>query len=210
MQEIKRELIDRAFVASIWRSRFKEWVVFPSLGRAGGVLIIWDVRSVKIKESLVGDFSISVLAEDVIRGDWWFTGVYGPSRRNLRSDFWDELAGLKEICNGKWCVGGDFNVVRRVCEKFNSTTNTRSMREFDSLIGELDLVDPNLNNARFTLSNFRELPICCRSDRFLYTNEWVDGYQSCRQEVDVRAVSDHSPVVLDTSYPRWGRAPFSV
>lgn len=27
LQEIKRESIDRMFVASIWRSRFKEWVV---------------------------------------------------------------------------------------------------------------------------------------------------------------------------------------
>ena len=36
LQEVKREEIDRAFVASIWRSRFKEWVVLPSIGRSGG------------------------------------------------------------------------------------------------------------------------------------------------------------------------------
>ena len=64
-------------------------------------------------------------------------------KRRFRSNFWDELLGLKEICNDRWCVGGDFNIVRRGNEKFNSLTNTRSMREFDSLIGELDLVDPN-------------------------------------------------------------------
>ena len=45
----------------------------------------------------------------------------------FRYDFWDELSGLKEISNGRWCVGG--NVVRRVSEKFNSLSNTRSMRE---------------------------------------------------------------------------------
>ena len=33
LQEVKREMIDRAFVASIWRSRFKEWVVLLSIGR---------------------------------------------------------------------------------------------------------------------------------------------------------------------------------
>ena len=110
------------------------------------------------------------------------------------------------MTDGVW--GGDLNVVRRVSKKFNNLSNTRSMREFNSLIGELDLVDPNLNNARFTWSNFREYPICCRLDIFLLTNEWAAGYQCFRQEVEARVVSDHSPVVLDTSSPRWGPIPF--
>ena len=56
LQEVKRESIDRSFVAGIWRSSFKEWVLLPSIGRLGGILIIWDVRSLKVNESLVGDF----------------------------------------------------------------------------------------------------------------------------------------------------------
>ena len=204
----KSELITSAFVASIWRSRFKEWVVLPAMGRSGGILVIWDVRSVKIKESLLGDFLVSVLIEDHTKGEWWFTGVYGPTNRVRRNVFWDELSSLKEICNNKWCVGGDFNVVKRISEKFNSSTITRSMRQFDSLIGELELIDPNLINASFTWSNFRQYPICCGLDRFLFSNQWADGFQSFRQEVEVRVVSDYTPVVLDTSFPKWGPTPF--
>ena len=55
LQEVKREVIDKAFVASIWRFRFKEWVVLPSI-RSEEILIVWEVRCVKIKESMVGDF----------------------------------------------------------------------------------------------------------------------------------------------------------
>ena len=99
-------------------------------------------------------------------------------------------------------------MVRRVSEKYNSFTNTRSMREFDSLIGELELVDPNLNNASFTWSNFRQYPICSRLDRFLFSNEWAAGYHSYRQEVEVRAASNHSPLFLDTSVPKWWPTPF--
>ena len=208
LQEVKRESIDRNFVASIWRSRFKAWVLLPSIGRSGGILIIWDVRSMKIKESLVREFFVSVLVEDEVRGDWWFIGVCGPSKRRHRKDFWDEITGLKEICSVRWCAGGDFNVVRRVDEKFNSLTNTRSMREFDLLIDELELVDPNLTNARFTWSNFRQFPICCRLDRFFFTNEWAAAFQCYRQEVEVRPISDHSPLFLDTSPPKWGPTPF--
>ena len=205
---MKRELLDRAFIASVWRSRFKEWVVLPSVGRSGGIVLMWDVRCVKVKESLIEDYSISILVEDEIKGDWSFSGTYGPTRRRLRRDFWDELSGLKEICQSRWCVGGDFNVVRRVSKKFNSSSTTRSMRQFDSLIRDLELTDPTLANARFTWSNFRESPVCYRLDRFLFTNDWVVGYQSFRQEVEPRAVSDHSPVVLDTSPPLWGPTAF--
>ena len=208
LQEVKRELIDRTFVASIWRSRFKEWVVLPSIDRSGGILVMWDVRTVTIKETLVGDFSVSVLVGDETRGDWWFSGVYGPTKRRKRKDFWDELSGLNEICNDRWCVGGDFNVVRRVSEKFNSSTNTRSMKEFDYLIKEFELVDPNLNNAQFTWSNFRQRPICCRLDRFLLTNAWATGFPCFRQELEARVVSDHAPIVLDTSPTKWGPSPF--
>ena len=101
-------------------------------------------------------------------------------------------------------MGGDFNVIRRVSEKFNSSTSTTSMTYFNSLIGELRLVDPPLSNARFTWSNFRDHPICCRLDRFLFTNDWAVGYQCIRQEVEARVVSDHYPVILDTSPTRWG------
>ena len=96
--QVKREMIDRVFVASIWRSRFKEWVVLPAVGLSGGILLVWDVRTLKIKEALVGDFSVSVLVEDEVRGDWWFSRVYGPSNRQNRKEFWDELFGLNEIC----------------------------------------------------------------------------------------------------------------
>ena len=112
------------------------------------------------------------------------------------------------MCNDRWCVEGDFNVVRRMSEKFNSLSNTRSMREFDSLIGELDLVNPNLNNARLTWSNCREYLICYRLDRFLFTNEWAVVYLCFKEEVEARVISDHSLVVLDTSTPRWGLRPF--
>ena len=133
---------------------------------------MWDVRIVKIKEALVGEFSVSVLVGDESRGDWWFSGFYGPTKRKFRMEFWDELSSLKEICNDRWCVRGDFNVVRRVTKKFNSITYTRSMREFDYLIGELELVDPNLVNAMFTWSIFRHHPICSRLDRF-FIQQWV-------------------------------------
>ena len=99
------------------------------------------MRSVWVIDSLIGEFSVSVLIEDE-REKWWFTGVYGPNSYNSRGLFWDEMAGLVSICGDKWCIEGDFNVVRVVRKKLNSNSVTRSMKTFDELIREMRLVDP--------------------------------------------------------------------
>ena len=57
LQETKREEVNRTFVGSIWRSRFKEWLVLSAIGSAGGILIMWDVRRVNVRDSLLGEFS---------------------------------------------------------------------------------------------------------------------------------------------------------
>ncbi|XP_062075994.1 uncharacterized protein LOC133780136 [Humulus lupulus] len=116
----------------------------------GGVLVVWDTRCVKVLDSLVGNLSDSILVQAEGHPPWWFSGIYGSVHYGSRNEFWDEIAGLSAICGDTWCLGGDFNVVRRVEEKANSTTNTRSMKIFDELITEIKLVDPRLNNGKFT------------------------------------------------------------
>ena len=105
-------------------------------------------------------------------------------------------------------MGGDFNTVRELDEKSGSSRITTSMVEFDRLIGELELYDPLLYNSKFTWSNFRASPICCRLDRFLVSNGWCDLYPYCRQETLPRVTSDHCPITLNTERERWGPTPF--
>lgn len=140
LQELKREEVKRRFISSIWKSRFKEWVFLPSMGRSRGILVVWDVRRVNVVESLIGDFSVSI---HVRRDgeDWWFTGIYDPTKSLAMGSFWYEIVGLWVVCGGNWCLGGDFNAVRNVNEKENSSTYTRSMRRFDELIREKEVID---------------------------------------------------------------------
>ncbi|XP_062093313.1 uncharacterized protein LOC133799309 [Humulus lupulus] len=208
LQEVKKGIIERRFIGSIWRSRFKAWIFQPAIGRSGGTLVAWDTRSVSVTDSLVGEFTVSIRIEAGGKTPWWFSGVYGPVVYGNRDSFWDELAGLSVICGTYWCLGGDFNVVRRGDEKLNSATITRSMKNFDALIREMNLVDPKLHNGRFTWTNFRQRPICCRLDRFLFSPTWTESYPFIRQEVLVRIVSDHCPIVLDSNPPSWGPSPF--
>ena len=157
---------------------------------------------------MLGEFSASIFVENEGCSGWWFSGVYGPSKACFRDRFWDELTSLSILCGDKWCIGGDFNVVRSLQEKFNSSRTNRSMKLFDELVRELNLKDPPLCNGQFTWSNFREQPVCCRLDRFLLSVSWEGVFPYFRQELDVRVASDHSPVILDTTPPTWGPNPF--
>ncbi|RVX22403.1 hypothetical protein CK203_012704 [Vitis vinifera] len=98
--------------------------------------------------------------------------VYGPNKAVWRKDFWMELQDLHGLTFPRWCVGGDFNVIRRISEKMGDSRLTVNMRCFDEFIRESGLLDPPLRNAAFTWSNMQVDPICKRLDRFLFSSEW--------------------------------------
>lgn len=98
----------------------------------------------KAEECIEGKFTLSIRFTSNQSESWWLTGVYGPCRYRERNEFWEELASLYGLCGDKWCVGGDFNVIRYPSEKKgeNVVRKTRSMREFDDFINETHLRDP--------------------------------------------------------------------
>ena len=92
LQETKKETIDNKLVSSLWGIRFKEWAVLPSVGRSGGILMIWDVRIFRGMEVILGAYTVSVLMQSIGDGNlWWCSGVYGPCKANERKGFWEEL-----------------------------------------------------------------------------------------------------------------------
>ncbi|RVW95981.1 Transposon TX1 uncharacterized 149 kDa protein [Vitis vinifera] len=141
-------------------------------------------------------------------GPLWISAVYGPNSPSLRKDFWVELYDIYGLTFPLWCVGGDFNVIRRSSEKLGGSRLTSSMRDFDSFISESELLDPPLRNASFTWSNMQESPVCKRLDRFLYSNEWGQLFPQGIQETLIRRTSDHWPIALDTNPFTWGPTPF--
>ena len=124
--------------------------------------------------------------------------------------FWEEMAGLFGLCSPRWCIGGDFNVVRFVAKKSNGRRQTRSMNEFNNFISDANLCDPPLQNANFTWSNNRESVIWCRLDRFLFSTGWEEVFLGNRQIALTRVTSDHCPVMMDTIKVKWGPCPFRL
>ena len=118
-------------------------------------MIIWDLNKFNCTEKVIGSFSISMRLEFVEEGSFWLTSIYGPNKPKWRKDFWMEIQYLYGLTYPKWCVGGDFNVIRRSSEKLGGSRLTPNRRRFDELIRELELVNPPLRNASFTWSNLQ-------------------------------------------------------
>lgn len=55
-------------------------------------------------------------------------------------------------------------------EKSNEARETNGMKMFNEFIRETKLTDPELINKYFTWSNLMEEIVCCRLDKFLFSN----------------------------------------
>ena len=209
LQEIKRELCDKRFVGSVWKVRNKEWAVLPASGASRGVTIFWDAWRFKCLEVVLGSFSVTIKLESEDEGSFWLSSVYGPSSSYFRKNFWLELQDLSSLTFLKWCVGGNFNVIRRISDKLGSSKETPSMRDFDDFMRECELINLPPRNASFTWSNLQENPVCKRLDRFLFSSEWEFDFPHCIQEARPRLTSDNCPIVLNTNPFIWGPTPFS-
>lgn len=59
IQETKKEMVDGFLIKAIWSSKDVGWVFVDSLGKYGGLLIMWDESKVTLMESLKGGYSLS-------------------------------------------------------------------------------------------------------------------------------------------------------
>ena len=40
------------------------------------------------------------------------TRVYGPTMKQYKELFWEELGTIQGLWSDPWCIGGDFNVIK--------------------------------------------------------------------------------------------------
>lgn len=175
LQETKLELMSPAVLKEVSSFRETGWFSLPSSGRARGILIFWNKSRVDAVGSDVGRFSLSVLAH--FKGDtrcWMVSCVYGPTNSALFPDFLIKLERIQRGHNFPWCIGGDFNEVLSVNDRFGGGKRTRAMELFGNFIDRLGLLDIVTSGPRFTWSNFQVTPAMSKLNRFLISVEWDD------------------------------------
>lgn len=87
------------------------WLNLEAMGSAEGILLMWKENCMEVVDSVLGVFSITIKCKFHGQARGWITRVYSPCAANDRKIFLQELYDLAGLCQGSWCVVGDFNVV---------------------------------------------------------------------------------------------------
>lgn len=84
--------IDKKYMGS----KLSDWCTLPAIGTLGGILIVWDLMEVQKMDEIMGNYSVSIKLMEVSSGfEWLILGVYGPSRPQHCSEFWNELLSVR-------------------------------------------------------------------------------------------------------------------
>ena len=68
LQETKMHVMSAGIVRSLGSTRFLDWVALDSIRTTGGVLVVWDERSLILLDKEVGMFTVSCLFKNVSDG----------------------------------------------------------------------------------------------------------------------------------------------
>lgn len=167
-------------------------------GSKGGILIMWDSKVWSGVQIEVSQHSVTYEFKSTQNSfTWYFTGVYAPHTRGEKLLCWEELAVVRQLCDGPWVTGGDFNTNRKMEERRGCNRITNVMSDFSKWIEDMELHDTHLNGGKYTLFRGINHPSAARLDRFLFCMGWDETFKNISQRLLPRITSDHCPVVLE-------------
>ena len=114
--------------------RFKFCFSVPSLGRSGGLAMLWnDPAQISIQNFLQNHIDSHVQINDGIT--WRFTGFYGHPEGHKKKESWALLDKLHSMDSLPWLSMGDYNEILSLDERSgDGSSSMRRMRDFGDVI----------------------------------------------------------------------------
>lgn len=206
--ETKLSSVNRYIIKSLWSSIRIDWAVVNATHSSSAIIIMWDSLTHEAVEVFKGNFSLSVQIVKIDGLTWWLSSIYGSASRRNRMAFWNELTDVRSLCGSHWILTRDFNVYRWSFETTSPHPSQINMRRFNSFIASADLIEPIQINGTYTWSNLRCSPVLTKLDRFLYTQNWEEKFQSHQVKQLSPKISNHFPILLEAKSLKWGPFPF--
>jgi hypothetical protein len=136
------------------------------------------------------------------------TVVYGPTEYSEKVDFLIELSDCQPAPSSPWLCLGDFNLIYEARDKNNGNINRNLMRRFRRALDASELIEPRLQNRRYTWSNGRATPTLVHLDRVFCNQDWAAIFPTVSLQALSSSLSDHCPLLLCTMLQRPRRAVF--
>ncbi|XP_028062050.1 uncharacterized protein LOC114265429 [Camellia sinensis] len=204
LQETKRSNIDDSVVRSPWPSDSVEYMEVDAEGSAGGIQCIWNPMTFSLQKCCCSRNFILLAGIMHSCINCVIGNIYAPNEDLNRRRLWGILSNLKTIFSDLWCLGGDFNEVKNICERKGYIRRDRGMEEFGTFISNLELVDIPMLGRQYTWGNSQSWS---RIDRFLVNPEWLEWHRYKVWGLP-RLFSDHSPILLMEDDRNCGPKPF--
>ena len=107
-QETKISQIDTATLREICRRHLNQFVMLPSQGTRGGILVTWNQSRYTLLHSEAQRWTLLVrLQDNRDSSTLLFTSVYGPTNQRDRWSFFENLS-TRPTDGTPWVIGGDF------------------------------------------------------------------------------------------------------
>uniref|UniRef100_A0A803P3X8 Reverse transcriptase domain-containing protein n=1 Tax=Cannabis sativa TaxID=3483 RepID=A0A803P3X8_CANSA len=178
--------------------RYDGCFVVAANGKSGGLALLWkDPYEVSIKSYTVSH--IDALVENGLGFTWRFTGFYGSPDPGGRKFSWQLMEKLRNMVNGAWICGGDFNEIVKGSEKKGGGPKQESqMSAFRRAISYCNFKEIKMEGGEFTWCNGRQSKLVFEKlDRVLANPEWFTKFGDTSATLLPWWNSDHRPLVLN-------------
>ena len=207
--ETKLDVLTASMASELMGLAF-DYVLLPSIGASGGIIVAWDRAEWVVSAHACRSYSVTLEIAHISSpaSSWTLSCVYGPVLEDLKPAFVTELRDVCTQYTGPLLVCGDFNQIYCAEDKNNSRLNLRSMRRFRRAIDESHLQELYLNGRLYTWSSRRSTPTLERLDRAFANVDWLEAFPSHHLRCLSSDCSDHSPLLLQLCSQPWAKSRF--
>lgn len=167
-------------------------------GFSGGIWVLWRKERINFQVLGASNQLLHAIFTCDGFGPCFFTAIYASHSHILRTELWDDLAAISDNIRLPWIVGGDFNDVRNLDERWGGSVKAIDRCfAFNNRISRCALDDLPFAGPKFTWrGKVRGRLIKSRIDRVLSNDEWNIHMPNAFVRHLARTHSDHNPILL--------------
>ncbi|GMP25581.1 hypothetical protein CsSME_00002379 [Camellia sinensis var. sinensis] len=133
-----------------------------SIGRSGGIWMLWSPISVNVRVTEVSSQLITAKIAKQEYLEWLFLAVYASPVHSKREEMWNSLENIAQTTSAPWMIASDFNDFASQEEKRsfasnpNSSQDQRRTKTFANRMNCCNIMDLECSGPQLTWTNNRK------------------------------------------------------
>jgi len=212
LQKVKASALSDSRCFSLWGDNKVGWIHNEGVSGAESMLTMWHKGAFGYERHVMGKDYITIFGQHIAsKCHCAVINIYASCNLVENESLWAELSNIK--CahqNLAWCFYGDFNIVKNVSERRESsvTGNQKNkIRDFNSFIERNYMVELPVVSKKYIWFKAND-STKSKLNRVMVSEEWIQKWSGCKQHVQSGVVSDHCAIVVKSLIRDYGPKPF--